>query len=98
MPRVTAASSHNMTPIWRAIDAAHHIHPFTQTEALIREGVRVITRAKGIYIWDSDGTRLIDGMSGLWCVQVGYGNMELARAGWDALKQLPYYNHFFKTT
>ena len=83
---------------WQSLDAAHHIHPFTQTEALSREGVRVITRAKGIYLWDSEGERLIDGMSGLWCVQIGYGNREVARAGYEALRQLPYYNHFFKTT
>ncbi len=37
-------------------------------------------------------------MSGLWCVQVGYGNAELAEAGCEALKTLPYYNHFFKTS
>jgi putrescine---pyruvate transaminase len=80
------------------LDALHHIHPFTQTEALNREGVRVITRAKGIYVWDSEGHKLIDGMAGLWCVQVGYGDKELARAGAEALRTLPYYNHFFKTT
>jgi putrescine aminotransferase len=80
------------------LDALHHIHPFTQTEALNREGVRVITRAKGIYVWDSEGHKLIDGMAGLWCVQLGYGDRELARAGSEALKTLPYYNHFFKTT
>ena len=80
------------------LDALHHIHPFTQTELLNREGVRVITRAKGIYVWDSEGHKLIDGMAGLWCVQVGYGNKELARAGAEALRTLPYYNHFFKTT
>jgi len=90
--------SHNQTQYWRALDAAHHIHPFTQTEALVREGVRVITRGKGIYLWDSDGVKLIDGMSGLWCVQLGYGNKELARAGCEALNTLSYYNHFFKTT
>ncbi len=80
------------------LDALHHIHPFTQTEALNREGVRVITRAKGIYVWDSEGHKLLDGMAGLWCVQLGYGDKELARAGAQALRTLPYYNHFFKTT
>ena len=80
------------------LDALHHIHPFTQTSALNREGVRVITRANGIYVWDSEGHKLIDGMAGLWCVQVGYGNRELARAGRRGLETLPYYNHFFKTT
>ena len=89
---------HWQTEHLRALDAAHHIHPFTQTEALNRDGMRVITRGRGIYLWDSDGVKLIDGMSGLWCVQLGYGNKELARAGCNALHTLPYYNHFFKTT
>jgi putrescine aminotransferase len=60
--------------------------------------VRVITRAEGVYLWDSEGKKILDGMSGLWCVQVGYGNRELAEAGCEALKTLPYYNHFFKTS
>ena len=59
------------------------------------EGVRVITRGQGVYLWDSDGKKIIDGMAGLWCVQVGYGNEELAEAGYEALKTLPYYNHFY---
>lgn len=92
------STTHNLTGHWQALDAAHHIHPFSDAAALIREGVRVITKADGVYVWDSEGKRLIDGMSGLWCVQVGYGNRELAEAGCEALKTLPYYNHFFKTT
>ncbi|MEJ1969350.1 MAG: aminotransferase [Rhizomicrobium sp.] len=88
----------NQTRHWQALDAAHHVHPFSDTAALKKEGVRVITRADGVYLWDSDGNRIIDGMSGLWCVQVGYGNAELAEAGYEALKTLPYYNHFFKTS
>jgi putrescine aminotransferase len=92
------AHGSNQTRHWQALDAAHHIHPFTDTAALNREGVRVITRGKGVYLWDSDGRKIIDGMSGLWCVQVGYGDEELAEAGYEALKTLPYYNHFFKTS
>ncbi len=88
----------NSTRHWQALDAAHHIHPFTDTAALNREGARVITRGEGVYLWDSDGNRIIDAMAGLWCVQVGYGNRELAQAGCEALNTLPYYNHFFKTT
>jgi putrescine aminotransferase len=91
-------ASRNSTKHWQALDAAHHIHPFSDAAALVREGARVITRADGIYLWDSEGNRIIDGMAGLWCVQVGYGNRELADAGYEALKTLPYYNHFFKTT
>src|SRR5580692_852152 len=91
-------STHNQTKHWQALDAAHHVHPFTDTAALNKEGVRVITRADGVYLWDSEGKKIIDGMAGLWCVQVGYGNRELAEAGCEALKTLPYYNNFFKTT
>ena len=91
-------ATHNQTKHWQALDAAHHIHPFTETAALNKKGVRVITRAKGVYIWDSEGNRLIDGMSGLWCVNIGYGREELAEAGYQALKDLPYYNAFFQTT
>ncbi len=91
-------ATHNLTKHWQALDAAHHIHPFTQTSSLNAEGVRIITRADGVYLWDSEGKRLIDGLAGLWCVQVGYGNGELAEAGYEALRRLPYYNHFFKTS
>jgi putrescine aminotransferase len=90
--------THNLTKHWQALDAAHHVHPFSDTQALNREGVRVITKADGVYLWDSEGKRMIDGMAGLWCVQLGYGNKELAEAGYEALKSLPYYNHFFKTS
>jgi putrescine aminotransferase len=91
-------SIRDLTENWQRLDAAHHIHPFSDAAAMVRERVRVITRADGVYLWDSEGTRIIDGMAGLWCVQVGYGNRELADAGYEALKTLPYYNHFFKTT
>ena len=80
------------------LDAAHHVHPFSDTAALNGEGVRVINKADGVYLWDSEGQKIIDGMAGLWCVQLGYGNAELASAGYEALRALPYYNHFFKTS
>ncbi len=94
----SASTTHNQTKHWRELDAAHHIHPFTQTNLLNKEGVRVIVKGDGVYLWDSEGKRLIDGMAGLWCVNVGYGNKELADAGCEALNTLPFYNHFFKTT
>ncbi len=88
----------NNTLNWQAFDRAHHLHPFTDTKALAEEGCRVITRADGVYIWDSDGNRLLDGMAGLWCVNLGYGRKELADAAYQQLLELPYYNSFFKTS
>ena len=87
----------NSTAEWRAIDARHHLHPFTHYQALAEEGSRIITRADGAYFWDSEGKRLLDGMAGLWCVNVGYGRKELAEAAYRQMLELPYYNTFFKT-
>lgn len=82
----------------RATDAQHHLHPFTDTASLNAKGARVITKAKGVYLWDSEGERLIDGMSGLWCVNMGYGRQELVDAANRQMEVLPYYNTFFQTT
>jgi putrescine aminotransferase len=78
------------------IDAAHHLHPFTDHKELREAGSRIITRAEGPYIYDSEGTELLDGMAGLWCVNIGYGRDELAEAAAAQMKELPYYNSFFK--
>ncbi|AOK54039.1 aspartate aminotransferase family protein [Burkholderia stagnalis] len=86
------------TAEYRALDAAHHIHPFSDMGALNRAGSRVIVKADGVYLWDSDGNKIIDGMAGLWCVNVGYGRQELADAAYRQLQELPFYNTFFKTT
>ncbi|WAX92902.1 aspartate aminotransferase family protein [Aminobacter sp. NyZ550] len=78
------------------IDAAHHLHPFTDHKELREAGSRMITRAEGPFIYDSEGTELLDGMAGLWCVNVGYGRDELAQAAYAQMKEMPYYNSFFK--
>ena len=80
------------------IDGHHHIHPFTDHKALMEKGTRIITRADGVYLWDSDGNKILDGMAGLWCVNVGYGRQELVDAATDQMQELPYYNNFFQTT
>lgn len=88
----------NYTRHIQELDAAHHLHPFTTHHELRASGPRVITRAEGVYIYDSEGNEILDGMSGLWCVQLGYGVEELARVAYDTLKTLSYYNLFFQTT
>ncbi len=80
------------------LDSAHFIHPFTDTKSLAAKGARVVTRGEGIYVWDSEGHKILDGMSGLWCVNVGYGRKELADAAYKQLLELPFYNSFFQTT
>jgi putrescine---pyruvate transaminase len=84
------------TAEWQALDAAHYLHPFTDHAALSRKGTRVIARAEGVYLYESDGRRILDGMSGLWCVNLGYGRRELADAAHRQLLELPYCNSFFQ--
>jgi putrescine aminotransferase len=82
----------------QALDSAHFLHPFTDFKDLNSRGARVITRAQDVYVWDSEGKKILDGMSGLWCVNVGYGRKELADAAHRQMLELPYYNSFFQTT
>jgi putrescine---pyruvate transaminase len=83
----------------RAMDLGHHMHPFTDHREMADEGgPLVIDHADGVYLWDSDGNRLLDGMAGLWCVNIGYGRTELIEAAANQMRELPYYNTFFKTT
>jgi putrescine aminotransferase len=84
------------TAEWRALDAAHFLHPFTDHRELAERGTRVITRAEGVYLHDSDGHTLLDGMAGLWCVALGYGRRELAEAAYAQMLELPYANSFFQ--
>jgi len=51
----------------------------------------IITKADGAWVTDIDGNRYLDGMSGLWCVNVGYGRKELAKAAYEQLEEMPYF-------
>ncbi len=88
----------NTTADIRAADAAHLIHPFTNTRELNEKGVRVVVKAEGVHITDSEGNRILDGMAGLWCTAVGYGRDEIVEAVAAQMRTLPYYNIFFQTT
>jgi putrescine aminotransferase len=88
----------NSTAHWKAMERKHHLAPFTDYKALAAEGdARIITKAEGVWLTDSEGQRLLDGMAGLWCVNVGYGQTRLADVAWRQMQELPYYNTFFKT-
>ena len=95
---MTLVSVNSPTSELQALDAAHHMHPFTTAQDLARKGARVITRAEGCWLTDSEGERILDGMAGLWCVNVGYGRRELADVAQRQMLELPYYNTFFQTT
>ena len=83
---------------WQELDRDHHLHPFTDHKELYEKRSRIISKADGAYIYDADGKKILDGMSGLWCVNVGYGRQELIDAATRQLHELPYYNNFFQCT
>jgi putrescine aminotransferase len=97
-PAIVSKAQAVDTKAIQALDSAHYIHSFTDHGDLATRGSRVMTHADGIYVWDSEGKKILDGMSGLWCVNAGYGRKELADVAYQQMMTLPYYNSFFQTT
>jgi 4-aminobutyrate---pyruvate transaminase len=75
-------------------DADSVFHPYTNAVANERDGPLVITRGKGVEIWDEDGNRYIEGMSGLWCASLGFSEDRLADAAARQMRELPFYHGF----
>lgn len=82
----------------KALDSAHYLHPFTDFRDLSEKGSRIISSAQGCYIQDEEHGRLLDGMSGLWCCNLGYTQPKIVEAVYTQLKTLPFYNSFFQCT
>ena len=81
---------------WQELDKEHYLHPFTDHKDLHKKKSRIITSADGVYIYDADGNKILDGMSGLWCVNAGYGRDTVVDAAAAQMRELPYYNSFFQ--
>ena len=75
-------------------DLAYHLHPYTDPSKLMDSGPHIIESGDGIYITDNENNRFIEGVSGLWCTSFGFSELELAKAAFEQLKQLPYYHSF----
>lgn len=78
----------------KSINQQTILHPATSIVQLMDQGPRIMTEGKGIYLKDSDGNEVMDGIAGLWCVNIGYGNEELADAMADAARTMGYYHTF----
>ncbi|HZF30775.1 MAG TPA: aminotransferase [Gammaproteobacteria bacterium] len=88
--RAKAASAADLD----ALDLAHLFHPNTNLAALHKNGPLVLARGKGIHVWDTQGKQYIEGMAGLWCTTLGYGDEELASVAYEQLKTLAF-THLF---
>lgn len=95
---MTRITNHLPTAELQALDAAHHMHPFTANGELAKRGARIITKAQGVMLTDSEGQEILDAMAGLWCVNIGYGREELAEVAARQMRELPYYNTFFMSS
>jgi 4-aminobutyrate--pyruvate transaminase len=75
-------------------DQSFHLHPSTNLRAVQREGPLVITRGDGVYVYDDEGGRYIEGMAGLWCASLGFSERRLADAAYRQMCELPFYHSF----
>ena len=83
--------------LWRK-DSDHIIHPWTDFSTFQEQGSVVMADSDGAYVMDSDGHRFLDGIGGLWCVNIGYANGEMADAIAEQVRRIPYYSTFTHIT
>jgi 4-aminobutyrate--pyruvate transaminase len=75
-------------------DQSFHLHPSTNLRTVQKEGPLVITRGEGVYVYDDEGRRYLEGMSGLWCASLGFSERRLADAAYRQMCELPFYHSF----
>jgi putrescine aminotransferase len=80
------------------IDQRNHLHPFTNHDEMHARGTHIIVSAEGVYVQDALGRKLLDGLAGLWCVNVGYGRTEIIEAVSSQMRQCAFYPSFFNST
>ena len=81
-----------------ARDVAYQLHPYTDARRHEEAGPLVITRGEGVYVFDDAGNRYIEGLAGLWCTALGWGEERLAKAAYEQLRTLAYYHSFAHKT
>lgn len=82
----------------KTLDRANFLHPFTNLTEYKKSGGKTIVSAEHIFLKDNEGNRILDGMSGLWCTNLGYSQPTIVQAVTEQLETLPYYNSFFNCT
>jgi len=75
-------------------DQSFHLHPSTNLRTVQKEGPLVITRGEGVYVYDDEGRRYLEGMAGLWCASLGFSERRLADAAYRQMCELPFYHSF----
>ncbi len=78
----------------QARDIAYHLHPMTNLKAHESVGPQVVARGEGVYVFDIDGNRYLEGLAGLWCASLGFSEQRLVDAAARQMAELPYYHNF----
>lgn len=96
---LSAASLDQVDPkdIWQK-DKDHFVHPWTHFDSFKKDGSLVMGRAEGAYVYDLSGKRYLDGIGGLWCVNIGYGRREIVEAISQQALRMAFFNPFVDTT
>lgn len=77
------------------LDRHHLIHSVSNFRAHERNGVKILDKGEGAYLFDADGNKLLDAFSGLWCVNIGYGQQSVVEAAAAQMSRLPYATTYF---
>lgn len=77
-----------------ARDIATTLHPYTDLKAHLETGPLIITRGKGVHVWDESGKEYIESVAGLWCASLGFDNERLVEAATRQMRKLPFYHTF----
>ena len=83
----------DMKKVWQQ-DKDHYVHPWTDFSTFKEEGSLIVAESSNVHITDGDGNRYMDGIGGLWCVNVGYGREEIGQAMAEQATKMPYYSSF----
>ena len=75
-------------------DLSFHLHPATNLRQVQTDGPLVIVRGEGVYVYDDEGRRYLEGMAGLWCASLGFSERRLADAAYRQMCELPFYHSF----
>ena len=84
----------SLTTLAARRDLSFHLHPATNLRSVQAEGPLVITRGEGVYVYDDEGRRYLEGMAGLWCASLGFSERRLAEAAYKQMCELPFYHSF----
>ena len=92
------ANQQRQTSDWQEADISQDLQPFTQHKSLREDKAIIFTRGEGCFVWDSDGNKYLEGMSGLACVNIGYGRKELADVAAKQINTLSFSHSYYKSS